>query len=92
MIMKCSLLSGYQHELHVVESPVCQYGFDYEGTKSLFVHCLLFSVELNDLLSKLLNLCTTAVTTELLLNFSIKYNAYDDLTKKLYFVSFIKSI
>ena len=38
--MKCSLLSEHLYDLHVVDSPDCQCGFDFEDITSLIVHYL----------------------------------------------------
>ena len=65
--MKCSLLSGHLYELHVLESPACQCGFNYEDTNHFFLHCPLFRVERIELLTHLSNLGITDVDTTLLL-------------------------
>ena len=80
--MKCSLLSGHIYELHVLESPVCQCGVDYENTNPFLLPCSLFSAERRERFSSLLTLDITDVNTELLLKGSIDYN--DDLNKEIF--------
>ena len=54
--MKCSLLSGHLYDLHVVDSPACQCGFDFEDINHLFFNCPLFGAERTELLTNLLTL------------------------------------
>ena len=48
--MKCSLLSGHLYDLHVVDSPACQCGFDFVDITHFFFNCLLFRAERTELL------------------------------------------
>ena len=59
--MKCSLLSGHLYDLHVVDSPACQCGFDFEDINHFFFNCPLFGFERTELLTYLLTLGITNV-------------------------------
>ena len=67
--MKCSLLSGYLYDLHVVDSPACQCGFDFEDINHFFFNCPLFGVERTELLTNLLTLGTGITNANLSLLF-----------------------
>ena len=54
--MKCNLLSGHLYDLHVVDSPACQCGFDFEDINHFFFNCPLFGAERTELLTNLLTL------------------------------------
>jgi len=51
--MGCSLLSGHLYSLHVLDSPSCQCGFNYEDSNHYLLHCPLYVQERNELLSEL---------------------------------------
>ena len=51
--MKCSLLSGHLYDLHVVDSPACPCGFDFEAINHFFFNCPLFGAERTELLKNL---------------------------------------
>ena len=83
--MKCSLLSGHLnlfyyifYDLHVVDSPACQCGFDFEGINHFFI-CPLFGAERTELLTNLLTLGITNVNLSLLL---IGCDDYDEELNK----------
>ena len=40
--MKCGLLSGHLYDLHVVDSPASQCGFDFEDINHFFFNWPLF--------------------------------------------------
>ena len=64
--MKCTLLSGHLYDLHVVDSPACECGFDFEDINH-FINCPLFGAERTELLTNLLTLGITNVNLLLLL-------------------------
>ena len=77
--MKCSLLSGHLYDLHVVDSPACQCGFDFEDINHFFFNCPLFGAERTELLTNLLTLGITDVNLSLLL---IGCDDYDEELNK----------
>ena len=77
--MKCSLLSGHLYDLHVVDSPACQCGFDFEDINHFFFNCPLFGAERTELLTNLLTLGITNVNLSLLL---IGCDDYDEELNK----------
>ena len=79
LIMKCSFLSGHLYDLHVVASPACQSGFDYEDINHYFFNCPLFVAERTELLTNLLTLGITNVNLSLLL---IGCDDYDEELNK----------
>ena len=53
--MKCRLLSGHLYDLHVVDSPAYQCGFDLKDINHVFFfNCPLFGAERTELLTNLL--------------------------------------
>ena len=61
------LLSGHLYDLHVVDSPACQFGFDSEDINHFFFNCPLFGAERTELLTNLLTLGIANVNLSLLL-------------------------
>ena len=85
--MKCSLLSGHLYDLHVVDSPACQCGFDFEDIYHFFFNCPLFGAERTELLTNLLTLGITNVKMSLLL---IGCDDYDEeLNKNVHVFKFV---
>ena len=76
--MKCSLLSGHLYDLHVIDSPACQCGVDFEDINHFF-NCPLFGAERTELLTNLLTLGITNVNLSLLL---IGCDDYDEELNK----------
>ena len=62
----------------IVDSPACQYGFDFEDINHFF-NCPLFGAVRTELLSNLLTLGITNVTLSLLL---IGWDDYDEELNK----------
>ena len=54
--MLYSLLSGHLYNLHVVDLPACQCGFDFEDINHFFFNCPLSGAERTELLKNLLTL------------------------------------
>ena len=77
--MKCSLLSGHLYDLHVVDSPACPCGFDFEAINHFFFNCPLFGAERTELLKNLVTLGITKVNLSLLL---IGCDDYDEELNK----------
>ena len=42
--MECSKLNGHLFQLHVIESPACQCGHDYEDSNHYLLHCPLHNL------------------------------------------------
>ena len=42
--MECSKLNGHLYQLHVIESPACQCGHDYEDSNHYLLHCPLHNL------------------------------------------------
>ena len=61
------MLNGPLYDLHVVDSPACQCGFDFEDINHFFFNWPLFGAERTELLTNLLTLGITNVNLPLLL-------------------------
>ena len=72
-------LSRHLYDLHVVHSPACQCGFDFEDINHFFFNCPLFGAERTELLTNLLTLGITDVNLSLLL---IGCDDYDEELNK----------
>ena len=65
--MNCSKLNADLFALHVVNSPACSCGFNYEDVNHYLLNCPLYVYERNKMLLEIRDLKINNVTTEILL-------------------------
>jgi hypothetical protein len=73
--MGCSRLNSHLYHLHVLDSPSCQCGFNFEDASHYLLKCPLYILERNELLLNLQSIGINNISVNLLLKGSNQYDS-----------------